>query len=288
MKTAVMTDTNSNLTVSKGSEEGIFVLPMPLLIEGKSYLEGEDITPEEVCRKIDQGVEVVTSQPSPEVLIDMFDMILGEKGYDELVYIPMSSALSSSYETAVSFAREYDGRVQVVDNRRISVSQMCSCLDAVKYVRMGLSAAEIKQRLERDAGRQAIYITLPTVKRLVRTGRITSRGAALAGILNIKPILFIGNQKIDAFARARGMKMAETIMIDAIKKVWKTLFDGVPIQRLRMFVANSYYEEEPREVWRAKVQALFPQFAVQSYVLPASICVHVGSNLEGIGMIEVQ
>lgn len=288
MKTAVMTDTNSNLTVEKGEELGIFVLPMPLIVDGIPYLEGEGISAVELCRKLDEGSDAVSSQPSPESLLDMFDMILNDKGYDELVYIPMSSALSSSYETAISFSREYDGRVQVVDNRRISVSQMCSVYDALTLINQGLSAHEIKQKLELDAGRQTIYISLPTVKRLVKTGRITPRGAALASFLNIKPVLHIGNEKIDAFARARGMKMAENIMIEATRRDERTLFKDVPHEKLRMFVANSFYEEGLGEIWRRKVEVEFPSYEVESYVLPASICIHVGANLEGIGIIELE
>lgn len=251
-------------------------------------MEGEDITPEEVLGKLEEGEDVASSQPSPESLINMFDMILNEKGYDELVYIPMSSTLSGSYDMASSFARLYDGKVQVVDNRRISVSLMCSVFDAVTLTERGYNARQIKKKLEDEASNQSIYITLPTVRRLVKTGRITPKGAALAGLLHIKPILSIANGKIDAFSRTRGMKMAENIMIDAIKKDKLVHFKEVSLKKLRLFVANTYIHEGPGELWRKKVLGRFPEFdKVESFILPASICVHVGANLEGIGIVEV-
>ena len=215
-KIAIVTDSNSGITQAKGKEMGIFVLPMPFFINGELFLEDITLTQEEFYKRLAEDADISTSQPSPGDVMDLWDSILEE--YDELVHIPMSSGLSSSCGTAVSLAEDYDGRVQVVDNQRISVTKERAVIDAMELRDAGKSAAEIKEILEREKFESTIYITVDTLKYLKKGGRITPAAAALGTVLNLKPVLQIQGEKLDAYAKVRGWKAAKRTMLQAIEK----------------------------------------------------------------------
>lgn len=223
MKTAILTDTNSGITVEAGRKSGIFVLPMPVIIEGKSYLEGVDITNRQLYDAMLADKEICSSQPSPGDVMEMWDSIL-EDDYDEIVYIPMSSGLSGSCHNAMSLSLEYDSKVHVVDNHRISVTLMESVFDAKALADQGLSGTEIKRSLEENAYQASIYITVDSLKYLKKSGRITASAAAIANIFNIRPVLTIQGEKLDLFAKVRGKKQSEKKMIDALRSDIQTRF----------------------------------------------------------------
>ena len=283
MKTAVMTDTNSGISIQEGKENHIFVLPMPVIIDGKEYLEEVTLSHEMLYQALNQNREVSTSQPSPAMLMDMWNEIL-EKGYDEIVYIPMTSGLSGSCATATGLAEDYNGKIQVVDNHRISLPLLDSVYDAEYLSENGKNALEIKEILEENAYRNDIYITLHQLKRIIKTGRITTAGAAIATVLNIKPILKIQGGKLDAFAKARGMKNCETIMIEAVKKDLAGKYAGFPKERLRLCTAGRIEKKKDELAWIQKVQDAFPEFKVQYRPLACSIACHIGTNTEGIAI----
>lgn len=283
VKTAIMTDTNSGFTVEDGQKLGIYVLPMPITLKDKSYLEGVGLSLEDFYRELENGSEAYSSQPSPADFIGLWDKCLSE-GFDEIVYIPMSSGLSSSCSTAMSFAEDYDGRVQVVDNHRISLSLMDSVCDAVKLRDMGLDAKAIKERLEKNAYEQSIYVTVDSLKRLIKSGRVTAAGAAIATALNLKPVLQIQGEKLDAFAKVRGMKKAERLMIESIEKDIETRFSDIPREKLSIRTAGSFIEKTDAEAWTGQVQQAFPEFDIIYSPLSASICCHVGANAIGIAV----
>ena len=215
MKIAIATDTNSGITAMEGEKLGVFVLAMPVNLEETIHYEGIDITSEQLYDAMRQHRDVSTSQPSPGQLMELWDGILA-KGYDEIVYIPMSSGLSGSCETAIMLAQDFDGKVQVVNNQRISVTQRQAVLDAKTLAERGKSAAEIREYLERTKFDSSIYITVDTLKYLKKGGRITPAAAALGTLLRIKPVLQIQGEKLDAFSKARTMKQARSMMITAI------------------------------------------------------------------------
>lgn len=190
MKTAVVTDTNSGITAELGKELGVYVVPMPVMIDGKTYYEGVNLTQEAFFQSLMSGGDITTSQPSPGDVMELWDSVLTE-GYDELVYIPMSSGLSNSCASAIILAGDYEGRVQVADNHRISVTQYASILDALKLAKEGKNAFEIKKALEAAAYDASIYIAVDTLEFLKKGGRITPAAAAAGSVLNIKPILTI-------------------------------------------------------------------------------------------------
>ena len=190
MKTAILTDTNSGLTVEEGEKRGIYVLPMPVIIDGDSYLEGVDITHDQLFDALRREKEVSSSQPSPGDVMALWERVL-DNGYDELVYIPMSSGLSASCRNAMQLAEEYGSKVRVVDNHRISATLLESVLDAKTMADRGRSAEEIKEYLESTALEATIYLTVDSLKYLKKTGRITPAAAAIGSMLNIKPILTI-------------------------------------------------------------------------------------------------
>lgn len=277
MKIAIATDTNSGITALEGEKLGVFVLAMPVNLEETIHYEGLDITSEQLYDAMRQHREVSTSQPSPGQLMELWDGILA-KGYDEIVYIPMSSGLSGSCQSAALFARDYDGKVQVVDNHRISVTQRESVISALRLAEQGYDAGQIREFLEKHAYDASIYITVDSMEYLKKGGRVTPAAATLATVLNLKPVLTIQGDKLDAFAKVRGMKLAESKMIDALHQDWAERFRDVPESRLLIETAGTLENEALAESWRQQVQAEFP-FARVSYAnLPCSIACHVGMN----------
>ena len=277
MKIAIATDTNSGITAMEGEKLGVFVLAMPVNLEETIHYEGIDITSEQLYDAMRQHREVSTSQPSPGQLMELWDGILA-KGYDEIVYIPMSSGLSGSCQSAALFAQDYDGRVQVVDNHRISVTQKESVISALRLVEQGYDAGQIRDFLEKHAYDASIYITVDSMEYLKKGGRVTPAAATLATVLNLKPVLTIQGDKLDAFAKVRGMKLAESKMIEAIHQDRAERFKDVPESRLLIETAGTLENEALAESWRQQVQAEFP-FAKVSYAnLPCSIACHLGMN----------
>ena len=277
MKIAIATDTNSGITAMEGEKLGVFVLAMPVNLEETIHYEGIDITSEQLYDAMRQHRDVSTSQPSPGQLMELWDGILA-KGYDEIVYIPMSSGLSGSCQSAALFAQDYDGRVHVVDNHRISVTQKESVISALHLVEQGYDAGQIRDFLEKHAYDASIYITVDSMEYLKKGGRVTPAAATLATVLNLKPVLTIQGDKLDAFAKVRGMKLAESKMIEAIHQDRAERFKDVPESRLLIETAGTLENGELAEHWRQQVQAEFP-FAKVSYAnLPCSIACHVGMN----------
>jgi len=283
MKTAVMTDTNSGISLKEGKENGIFVLPMPVIMDGKDYLEDVTMTHEMLYQALNDGKEVSTSQPSPAALMQMWDEILSQ-GYEEIVYIPMTSGLSGSCAAANSLAADYDNKIHVVDNHRISLTLLDSVYDAQSLAENGADAVQIKKILEDNAYMNDIYITLHSLKRIVKTGRITAAGAAVATVLGIKPILKIQGGKLDAFAKARGMKNCEALMIQAVQKDMQTKYAGIPKEKLTINTAGTFENKSDAEAWIQKVQNAFPDFKVQYRPLSCSIACHIGTNTQGIAI----
>lgn len=287
MKTAVLTDTNSGITVERGKEYGIYVLPMPVIIEEHNYLEGVDITHQQLYRALLDDKEVSSSQPSPGDVMELWDKVLGD-GYDEIVYIPMSSGLSGSCSNAMQLAQEYDSKVWVVDNHRISVTLMESVFDAKALADQGLSAREIKHHLEANAYEASIYITVNSLKYLKKSGRITPSAAAIANVLNIKPVLTIQGEKLDSFAKVRGIKQSEKKMIEALQADIAARFSDIPLKRLKIGTAGTFEKEEDARRWQDMVQSAFPEIPVYYFPLSCSIACHVGLNAAGIGISVIE
>ena len=283
MKTAIVTDTNSGITVKEGKKAGIYVLPMPVIIEETCYLEGVDITNKQLYDAMQADRELSSSQPSPGDIMNLWDRVLKD-GYDEIVYIPMSSALSGSCGSAMQLALEYDSKVHVADNHRISVTLMESVYDAKFWADQGKSAAEIKGYLEDSSLQASIYITVHSLKYLKKGGRITPSAAALANILNIKPVLTIQGERLDLFAKVRGAKQTEKKMIEAIKSDIATRFSDIPAERLRIATAGTFEKGEDADCWLNTVQSAFPEYPIHYIPLSCSIACHVGTNAAGIGV----
>ena len=281
-KTAIMTDTNSGITPEAAAEKGLYLLKMPFLIDGEDHLEYGDISYEEFFRRLDSGADVSTSQPSPASLTDMWDGIL--KSHDELVYIPMSSGLSGTCETAKALAADYDGKVFVADNRRISVTLYMSVYEALRLSESGMSAAEITERLESEADFQSIYVSVNTLEHLKKSGRVTAAGAAIGTVLGIKPVLQIQGGKLDAYKKVRGMKAAQQAMLEGIENDIKDRFAGKKVD-----IRTAYSgDRETGEAWRAEVQRYFPDYNIVLDSLPISISCHVGGGALGIGLAEIK
>ena len=283
MKTAIMTDTNSGINKKEADELGIFLLPMPVIVKDKTYLEGIDISLGEMYEMMEDGIETSTSQPSPGSLMEMWDDILEE--YDEVVHIPMTSGLSGSCENARGLARGYKGRVIVVDNHRISVPQRESVLEAKKMADMGKNGREIAEYLEESGKDSSIYITVSDLKYLQRSGRLGSTSAFLGSLLNIKPILTIQGEKIDAFAKCRGIKLCERKMIEALENDINVRFKDVPKENIQVVVAGTLKEQDEIDEWTKAVQEAFPYSRVYYNALPCSILSHAGPGCKGLGAV---
>ncbi|EOS81287.1 DegV family EDD domain-containing protein [Dorea sp. 5-2] len=280
MKTAVMTDSNSGITQNEARELGIFSLPIPVIIDGETCYEGIDLTQEMFYASLTGGKEVTTSQPSPGEVIGMWDKILKE-GYDEIVHIPMSSGLSNSYESAAGLAADYNGRIQVADNHRISVTLRESVLEAKELADRGLSAGEIKEELERRAYESSIYITVDTLEFLKKGGRITPTAAALGAVLNIKPVLTIQGERLDAFAKVRGMKKGKHKMLEAVRHDLDTRFQNTEMSRIVIGAAGSGLDENEEREWTDMLKEAFPEATVYYNPLSFSIGSHTGPGALG-------
>ena len=277
-KVAIVTDSNSGITQKRGEELGIYVLPMPFFIDGELYLEDITLSQEQFYEKLGADSEISTSQPSPGDVMDLWDKLLED--YDEIVCIPMSSGLSSTCETALSLAQDYDEKVQVVNNQRISVTQEQSVYDAIKLRDEGKSAAEIRQVLEKEKMQASIYITVETLKYLKKGGRITPAAAAIGTVLNLKPVLQIQGEKLDAFAKVRGWKAAKKTMLNAIEKDLTDRFADVKDQMV-LGMAYTCSKEEADE-WKNEIQTRFPDYELVEGPLSLSIACHIGPGAMAI------
>ncbi len=284
MKTAIMTDTNSGISVEEGRSLGIYVIPMPVIIDDRDYLENVSITHEETYAAITAGKNVRTSQPAPDTIINMWEKLLNEDGYDSVVYIPMSSSLSNSCETAIAFSRDFDGKVQVADNHRISVTLRQSVLEAKELADRGKDAKEIRRYLEKQGPESSIYIAVNTLDLLKKSGRATPAAAAVAAVFNIKPILTIQGGKLDAFAKVRGMKHCEARICKAVQNDIETRFQDIDPSRLYIGAAGTFQHQKDADQWLATVQEAFPGCHTWYDPLSCSIACHVSVDAIGIGI----
>lgn len=279
-KIAIVTDSNSGITQEEAKELGISVLPMPFYINDELFLEGVNLSQEEFFEKLEEDARIHTSQPSPADVMDLWEELL--KDHDTVVHIPMSSGLSASCQTACALAVDYQGKVQVVDNQRISVTQRQSVLDALNLVKAGFSGAEIKERLEREKLEASIYLTVESLKYLKKGGRITPAAAAVGTVLNLKPVLQIQGEKLDAFSKARGKARAKKIMLDAMKQDMETRFakelaDG----ELALEAAYAGNPEEAAE-WKREIETCFPDLDCWMAPVSLSVSCHVGPGVLAI------
>ncbi len=271
-KVAIVTDSNSGITQKRGKEMGIYVLPMPFFIDEKLYFEDITLTQEEFYERLGADADISTSQPSPANVMELWEEVLKEN--DEIVCIPMSSGLSSTCSTAMSIANEYKGRVQVVDNQRISVTQEQSVYDAMHLRDRGMDAAQIKEALEQEKLQASIYITVDTLKYLKKGGRVTPAAAAIGTVLNLKPVLQIQGEKLDAFAKARGWKSAKKIMLNAIETDLNERFADVKEQMV-LGMAYTCTKEEAAG-WKQEIMERFPGYDILEGPLSLSVACHIG------------
>ena len=283
---AIVTDSNSGISQAEGKELGIYVIPMPFLVDGKLYFEDVDMNKEQFYHFLENDADLSTSQPSPGDVMDLWDKLLKE--YDEIVHIPMSSGLSASCSTAMGLARDYDGKVQVVDNQRISVTMQQAVMDAKYLAAAGKSAAQIKEILEKEALESSIYLMVDTLKYLKKGGRITPSAALLGSALNLKPILQIQGDKLDAYKKVRGVKAAKKNMLEAMKKDVEGRFsDYVAKGQLKLHVAYTTDEETARQ-WKEEVQSVFPNIAISRMdPLSFSVTCHTGPGVLAIAASHV-
>ena len=283
MKIAVVTDSNSGITQAQGKELGITVLPMPFMIDGNEFFEDISLTQQEFYGKMEEDMDISTSQPSPESIVELWEALLEE--YDGIVHIPMSSGLSGSCQTALMLAEEFDGRVQVVNNHRISVTQRQSALDALEMAGKGMDAVQIKEVLERTGSESTIYITVDTLKYLKKGGRITPAAAALGTLLRLKPVLTIQGEKLDAFAKARTMQQAKSMMISAIQHDLETRWDDKEGKKTHLEIAHTNCEEAALQL-KEELLELFPDTDIHIDPLSLSVACHIGPGALAIAAVK--
>ena len=288
MKIAITTDSNSGIFPKDVENTNIFVLAMPFLIDGEEYFENVNLTQEDFFEKQIAGAEIFTSQPSIYSLTTFWDEILKE--YDYIVHIPMSSALSSGQATAknMSHEKEYDGKVVVVDNRRISLSQKQSVFDAKKLADNGKSPEEIVDYLMKTESENSIYIMVPELKYLKKGGRITKTAAMIGTLLKIKPVLQIQGGKLDSYAKVMNIKKAKDVMISAIKKDMETRFaEQVKKGLLNVSVAYTYNKQIAEE-FKEEIEQAIPNIKI-TWIDPLSLSVscHIGPNSLAVALSSI-
>lgn len=282
-KIAVVTDSNSGITQAQAKELGVYVIPMPFYINEELFYEEITLSQEEFYKKLEEDAEISTSQPSPGDVMDLWEKLLEE--YEEVIYLPMSSGLSSSCETAEALAMDYDGKVQVINNQRISVTLEQSVRDALWLAKNGKTALEIKKILEEEKLEASIYITVDTLKYLKKGGRVTVAGAALGTMLNIKPVLQIQGEKLDAFSKVRGFKSAKRAMFKALENDLNTRFLGKEDQII-LGIAYTGVDDTEALKCEEELHEKFPQYEIIRAPLSLSISCHVGPGALGVGCMK--
>ena len=282
MKTAVVTDSNSGIFGDEARKLGIHVIPMPVIIDDHTYFENEDITQVKFFDALMGNRNVTSSQPSPASIMDVWELVLDQA--DQIVYSPMSSGLSGSYQTAAMLAEDFDGRAAVADNHRISVTLRQSVLLACRLAQEGKSAEEIKTRLEADAYKSCAFLTVETLEYFRRTGRVTPAAAALGNLLGIKPVLVTRGEKFDTYQKVRGVQKARQGVIDAAKKEIETNFAQYKQEELTIYCAGSFLNPSDAEEWRAWVAREFPNHQIHYDPLSLSISCHTGPNAAGVAI----
>jgi len=283
MKTAIVTDSNSGIFGSEARALGIHVVPMPIIIDGHTFYENENLTAGDFYDALISGRDTGSSQPSPASLFDIWDVALQDA--DELVYIPMSSGLSGSCNTATALSDEYENKVQVVDNHRISVTLRGAVDYACKLAAEGKSALEIKEILEEDSRRSSIYLAVETLKYFKKTGRITPATALIGDILSIKPILYSDGDTFEAVAKVRGLSKARQALIDMIKRDRKEKFKDYPDKDIWIMGSGSFVDKADAESWLKEVTEAFPGYDIMYDPLSLSIACHTGPNAFGAGIM---
>lgn len=281
MKTAIVADSNCGISKSEADNLGLYIVPMPVCINNTFYYEGVNLDQKDFFAHLANHEKIHTSQPSPADLLTMWERVF-EEGYDELVYIPMSSGLSGSFHTACRMAEEFPGKVHVADVRRVSVTQRHAIEDALYLLRYGFDGTAIKKALEKNALQSIIFVGVDDLDYLKRGGRITPAAAAMASVLNIKPLLTIGDHKVDAYEKARGIKSCEKKLINAmLERISAFKSRGYDI---RIGIGGSFLEEADSADWRERAKRAFPDDELRYDPLTCSISSHVGPNAFGMGV----
>ena len=283
MKTAVVTDSNSGIFGEEARSLGIHVIPMPIIIDDQTYFENEDITPGQFFEAQIGGKSVGSSQPSPASIMDIWELVL--ENADELVYIPMSSGLSGACQTAMVLADDYDGKVQVVDNHRISVSLRQSVMRALFLAGQGMDASQIKNKLEEESYTTTIYLTVETLNYFKKTGRITPAVAALGEMLNIKPVLSTRGDTFDTYSKVRGLEKARSSLFELIKHERETTYAQYDDNEILIPTAGSFVNDEDAKNWYQRAVDYFPNNKVFYNMLSLSIACHTGPNACGLGIL---
>ena len=281
-KIAIVTDTNSSITTEEADKLGIYMVNMPFIINGSIYHENVNLTHAQFYMEMEKGSDISTSQPSPGDLMDLWDEIL--ESYDCILHIPMAAGLSGSMASAKMIAEDYDGKVVVVNNERISISLRQAVLDALKWVAEGFSAEEIKEKLEATSADSSIYISVDDLKYLQKGGRISPSVAAIGSVFNIKPVLSVREGVIDSHKKCRGKKSAWKEMIRALKEDMETKFPGKELSICTAFSGDEAVGDE----WHEAIKAAFPEYEVQNFKLPLSIATHTGPGVCGVGCMVIE
>lgn len=284
MTTAIVTDSNSGITAAEAGSLGVRVLPMPIIIDGNTYYENENITAAEFFQAMEADRAISTSQPTPGSVLDAWKAALAEA--DEVVYIPMSSGLSGSCESAIMLAQDFDKKVQIVDNGRISVNLYQSVYRAVSLAKTGMPAREIRRQLEKEGPESTIYLTVETLKYFRKSGRVTPAAAALGDLLNIKPVLCTKGGKFDVQSNVHGMLKAKKTMLNQIATDRGSLLRSLPDDQIMIGCASTFLDEADAQKWQELVAKTFPEYETFYLPLSLSIACHTGPNACGLGIFR--
>ena len=280
-KIAIVTDSNSGISAEDAKKYEIHVLPMIFYVDGQECREGISLTENEFFEALNRGAQVSTSQPSTAEMIELWEELL--ESYDQVLHIPMSKVLSGGYSTALAVSEEYGGRVQVVDGRRISLTQISMVRHARKLAEAGMEAEQIREKLEEESLDASIYLTVESLKYLKKGGRISGAEALAGDILNIKPIIQLKGGLLELNEKVRGRKKAKKAMEELLVEDWKYFSAKYPAEAVHIGIAHARAGQEALE-WKEEMQKLFPGKEIEMSVLPLNICCHVGPGTIGAGV----
>lgn len=285
-KVKIITDSNSGILQVEGEKLGIFVIPMPFTVNGEDFLEEITMSQEKFYELLAKDADVKTSQPSQNYLEELWNGLLQDN--DELLYIPMTSGLSATCSNAAALAENFGGKVFVVDNKRISVTQKESVYEAIAMRDQGKSAKEIKGYLESTKQLASIYIMLDVLKYLKKGGRISPAAAMLGDLLKFKPVLSSRGENFEKYAIVMSAKQGERKMIQKIKSEMETEFkeyyDGgkmtVSVAHTQNFAeAEKFKQMILTELPKLRFRFVDPlSLSVSCHIGPGSLAIAVSVN----------
>ena len=270
-KIRFITDSASDMNHPR---EDVTILPLHIRFGDDEYADGVTISHREFYEKlIECDTLPTTSLVSPAVFEDAYEQAVSAG--ETVIVITISGKLSGTCQSARIAAEDYEGKVFVIDSMNATIGERILVEYGLQLKDQGKSAEEIVSILEKEKSKIHTMGLLDTLEYLKKGGRITPAAAALGTLLKLKPVLQIQGEKLDAFAKARTVKQAKTIMTEAMKNDFEKRFHSPDGEKMNLELAYTF-DTAAAEAFKEEVQAVFPDNEIVMQPLSLSIACHIG------------